>query len=204
MSWALGYRVHLNIDDLGDLVVAQSKFTFTCNRYFILLNSVRVWRLSLTSAIYVDGFLLRFSLLLFFQVKMPRARSSDNLVTLFYKVKKLESAVSFLQEHGVLHKSVKCTKCLREVVHFNQEKGTGHFFFRCRSCNTKVSVRDNTLLSQGNIGIRTFILLTYLFIMLQGLSIAQKVHEVWQNNLILTLFAIHLWLCLIFCFVLWY
>lgn len=123
-------------------------------------------------------FKLRLSLLQFFQVKMPRARSSNNLVTLFYKVKKLESAVSFLQEHGVLHKSVNCTKCLREVDDIDQETGTGHFFFRCRSCNKKVSVRDNTLLSQGNIGIRTFILLTYLFIMLQGLSVAQKVHEV--------------------------
>ena len=134
---------------------------------------------------------------------MPRARSSNNLVTLFYKVKKLESAVSFLQEHGVLHKSVNCTKCLREVDDIDQETGTGHFFFRCHSCNKKVSVRDNTLLSQGNIGIRTFILLTYLFIMLQGLSVAQKVHEVWQNNLILTLFANHLWQCLFFCFVLY-
>jgi len=113
---------------------------------------------------------------------MPRARSSNNLVTLFYKVKKLESAVSFLQEHGVLHKSVNCTKCLREVDDIDQETGTGHFFFRCRSCNKKVSVRDNTLLSQGNIGIRTFILLTYLFIMLQGLSVAQKVHEAFVDE----------------------
>ena len=110
---------------------------------------------------------------------MPRARSSNNnLVSLYYKVKKLESAVSFLQEHGVLHKSVKCTKCLREVVDIDQETGTGYFFFQCRSCKTKVSVRDNTLLSLVNIGIRTFILLAYLFIDLQGLSIAQKVHEV--------------------------
>ena len=109
---------------------------------------------------------------------MPRVRPSYNLVTLFYKVKKLESAVSFLQDYGVLHKSAQCTKCHQEVVDIHQETGTGYFSFRCNRCETKVSVRDNTHLAVANIGIRTFILLTYLFIMLQGLTIAQKVHEV--------------------------
>ena len=101
---------------------------------------------------------------------MPRVRPSYNLVTLFYKVKKLESAVSFLQDYGVLHKSAKCSKCHQEVVDIHQETGTGYFSFRCSRCETKVSVRDNTHLAVANIGIRTFILLTYLFVMLQGLT----------------------------------
>ena len=113
-----------------------------------------------------------------FQIKMPRVRPSYNLVTLFYKVKKLESAVSFLQDYGILQKSAKCSKCHQEVVDIHQGTGTGYFCFRCNRCETKVSIRDNTLLALANIGIRTFILLTYLFVMLQGLTIAQKVHEV--------------------------
>ena len=40
------------------------------------------------------------------------------------------------------------------------------------------SIRDGTLLSRANIGIRTFILLAYTFIMFQGLTIAQRIHEV--------------------------
>ena len=113
-----------------------------------------------------------------FQIVMPKSRSSFNFYTLCRKVLNLESSVSFLQEYGVLHKKVKCPKCENELSYIHRDKGTSYCYFRCSSCKSKVSIRDNTMLSHAKIGIRSFILLAYLFIMSQGLTIAQKIHEV--------------------------
>ena len=109
---------------------------------------------------------------------MPKARSSYNLVSLCNKVKASESAVAFLKQHCILNNKANCSKCLQEVDEMVCKPGTSYWYFLCSSCKTKVSIRDNTILSHAKIGIRTFILLAYTFIMCQGLTIAQKIHEV--------------------------
>ena len=110
---------------------------------------------------------------------MSSADSSYNLISLCDEVRTSESAVAFLKDYGILNKRATCSKCLREVDEMVCKPGTSDdWYFLCSSCKTRVSVCTNTILSHDKIGIRTFILLAYTFIMLQGLSVAQKIHEV--------------------------
>ena len=107
---------------------------------------------------------------------MPRAQSSYNLVSLCEKVKYSEDAVSFLRDHEILQKKKsKCAKCLLELSDTFQTPGTSYRYFHCTNCSTKVSIRNQTILSHAHIGIRFFILLAYTFV--PG-TIAQKIHEV--------------------------
>ena len=96
-------------------------------------------------------------------------------MSLCEKVKYSEDAVSFLRDHEILHKKSTCTKCLQELSDTFQTPGTSYRYFHCTNCRTKVSIRNQTILSHAHIGIRFFILLAYTFV--PG-TIAQKIHEV--------------------------
>ena len=80
-------------------------------------------------------------------------------------VKRLNSekdCVSFLQDFGVLHKTVKCTNCDKTLdeVHTNKK----YFYFLCSLCKKKISIRTNSIISNANISLRKFTLLVYIFI----------------------------------------
>ena len=111
---------------------------------------------------------------------MPPPKSSFTLITLSNKVTASESAVEFLKSHQVLNNSSTCKKCGTLNSKVVQKKNTSYYYFPCdnKNCNSMTSIRDGTILSRANIGIRTFILLAYTFIMFQGLTIAQRIHEV--------------------------
>ena len=109
---------------------------------------------------------------------MPSTYSKFNLITLCEKVRKSELAVEFLKSHGILNQKANCRKCFKEVTEMFKKPGTSYYYFFCSDCRTMVSIRDGTILSGGHIGIRTFCLLTYNFIMCQGLTLQQKIHEV--------------------------
>ena len=141
------------------------------------------------------------NLLPFFrQLQMAPAHSSYNIVSLCDKVRASESAVSFLKDYGVLNNSATCTKCLSELTDVHRKPGTAYWYYPCSTCNTMVSIRSNTILSHGKIGMRTFILMAYTFIMCQGLTLAQKIHEV--SLILIFLFFSH-W-CTIFVSLFWY
>ena len=109
---------------------------------------------------------------------MPRVFSSKNLVSLANRVRTSEAAVSFLQQNGILHSKTRCSKCFNELTDMRRRPGTSYWYFHCQPCQTSVSIRNKTILSHSKIGLRTFVLLAYTFIMCQGLTIAQKIHEV--------------------------
>ena len=124
---------------------------------------------------------------------MPPAKCSYNIISLCDKVRASESAVTFLRNHGVLNNSATCAKCLRELTEVHRKPGTAYWYYSCSTCNTMQSVRSNTILSHAKIGMRTFILMAYTFIMCQGLTLAQKIHEViliLQLNCVCLSFAI--------------
>ena len=109
---------------------------------------------------------------------MPSAKSTLSFVTLTDKVKCSENAISFLKEHGILNSSANCKKCFRELTTMKRLNNSAYWYFHCQLCDTKVSIRDRTILSHSHIGIRTFCLLLYTFVMFQGLTVSQKIHEV--------------------------
>lgn len=111
--------------------------------------------------------------------KRKKVHSDFNLVKLCDQIRASDSAVNFLKNCGILNKSASCRKCSAEVSLMQRKAGTGYWYFSCMNCKTKMSVRNNTILSHANIGLRTFIMLCYTFIMCQGLSLCQKIHEVW-------------------------
>lgn len=113
---------------------------------------------------------------------MPPCKSSYSLVTLCSKVKRSLDAVNFLIYHNILNKTAVCRKCDTELSEQCHKPGTAYYYFPCHKCNTKVSIRDKTILSHSNIGIRTFIMLTYTFVMFSGLTLAQKIHEADLND----------------------
>jgi hypothetical protein len=111
---------------------------------------------------------------------MPPPKSSFTLITLSNKVTVSESAVEFLRSQNVLNNSSVCKKCGTCKTKVVRKRNTSYYYFPCetQNCNTMTSIRDGTILSRANIGIRTFILLSYTFIMFQGLTISQRIHEV--------------------------
>ena len=116
---------------------------------------------------------------------MPRVFSSKNLVSLANRVRTSEAAVSFLQQNGILHSKTRCSKCFNELTDMRRRPGTSYWYFHCQPCQTSVSIRNKTILSHSKIGLRTFVMLAYTFIMCQGLTIAQKIHEVFFLELVL-------------------
>ena len=106
------------------------------------------------------------------------SRSGFNLVTFSNKVRSTARAVGFLQSVGILQQSVYCSKCNQELSVVKQKANTAYFYFHCEQCKTMKSVRDNTILGNKHIGMRTLCLLVYLFSMCQGLTLAQKLQEV--------------------------
>ena len=106
--------------------------------------------------------------------KMPRAQSSYNLMSLCEKVKYSEDFF-FEGSWNFAKKKSTCAKCLLELSDTFQTPGTSYRYFHCTNCRTKVSIRNQTILSDAHIGIRFFILLAYTFV--PG-TIAQKIHEV--------------------------
>ena len=71
-----------------------------------------------------------------------------------------------------------CTKCLLELSDTFQTPGTSYRYFHCTNCRTKVSIRNQTILSHAHIGIRFFILLAYTFVPGTIAQNCQKIHEV--------------------------
>ena len=121
-----------------------------------------------------------------FGAEMPPAHSKFSIITLCDKIKKSESAIAFLKEHGVLNSSAKCSKCSKELNEIYRKSGTSYYYFSCSDCGTMVSIRDGTILSRAHIGIRTFALLAYTFVMCQGLTLNQKIHEVDKQHVTFT------------------
>ena len=113
---------------------------------------------------------------------MPPCKSSYSLVTLCSEVKRALDAVNFLIFHKILNKTAECKKCGTELSEQCHKPGTAYYYFPCHKCKTMVSIRDGTILSHSNIGIRTFIMLTYTFVMFSGLTLAQKIHEADLND----------------------
>ena len=109
---------------------------------------------------------------------MPSSYSKFSLITLCQKVANSKSAIEFLKVHGILNSKGRCKKCSKELSEVTQHLNTSYYYFFCPVCRTKVSIRDGTILSGANIGIRTFCLLAYTFVMCQGLTLDQKIHEV--------------------------
>ena len=110
--------------------------------------------------------------------QMKKVFSSKNLVSLANRVRSSEAAVSFLKENGILHSRTECSSCLTELTQMRRKPGSAYWYFHCVPCKAKVSIRNKTILSHSKIGLRTFIMMAYTFIMCQGLTIAQKIHEV--------------------------
>ena len=120
---------------------------------------------------------------------MPPANSKYSLITLYEEIRKSESVVGFLQDHGILNSSANCKKCSKDLKDVHKKTGSFYYYFTCSDCGTMVSIRDGTILSRANIPMRTFTLLTYAFSMLQGLTLTQKIHEVILRYLPLYLFT---------------
>ena len=109
---------------------------------------------------------------------MPSCYSKFSLITLCQKVANSKSAIEFLKVHGILNSKGRCKKCSKELTEVTQHLNTSYYYFFCPVCRTKVSIRDGSILSGANIGLRTFCLLAYTFVMCQGLTLDQKIHEV--------------------------
>ena len=105
-------------------------------------------------------------------------RSEFNLVTYSNRVRTTARAVKFLQSVGVLNTHVNCSKCGKENSIVKRKANTAYFFFFCEDCKTMKSVRDQTILSNKHIGMRTLCILVYLFSKCQGLTLEQKLREV--------------------------
>ena len=116
---------------------------------------------------------------------MPPSKSSFTLITLSNKVTASESAVEFLKSQNILNNSSICKKCGTCNTKVVRKRNTSYYYFPCekQNCNSMTSIRDGTILSHANIGLRTFILLVYTFIMFQGLTISQRIHEVLREAL---------------------
>ena len=87
------------------------------------------------------------------------SRSGFNLVTFSSKVRSTARAVGFLQSVGILQQSVYCSKCNKELSVVKQKANTAYFYFYCEQCKTMKSVRDNTILGNKHIGMRTRVVL---------------------------------------------
>ena len=106
------------------------------------------------------------------------AKPAFNLYSFCNKVKSTEKAVDYLQKVGVLCKSVNCSKCEKTIDVVRRQPGTNYFYFSCEDCKTVKSVRDHTIMANKHLGMRTLCLLVYMFVMCNGLTIAQKLQEV--------------------------
>lgn len=112
-----------------------------------------------------------------------------NLVTYCAKVRTVAKAIVFLQSVGVLPKTVQCSKCDKTLSILERKPCSNYFYFPCKECHTKKSIRDNTILSNKHLGMRTLCLLVYMFTTCNGLTLAQKLREV-HYNITLTLYLI--------------
>ena len=109
--------------------------------------------------------------------------SRYNIITFHEAVKTSDSAIAFLQEHKILRTTAPCSKCGIENSRIVKKSGTNYHYFPCDNCATMTSIRNKTFLAHKHTGLRTFCMILYTFVMLQGLSIAQKIHEVGFHHL---------------------
>ena len=109
---------------------------------------------------------------------IPMPRSTYNLITLSNEIRTLDSTVEFLKREGLLNNATHCKKCdnVSTVVH--KRAGTNYHYFACPNCHTQTSVREGSIMAHKHTGYRTFVNLCYTFIMFSGLTLAQKIHEV--------------------------
>ena len=91
---------------------------------------------------------------------------TDMKKTTFGKlVMKLQSGddqIKFLQDANILHKTKCCPMCDKVLEDIYKDKN--YHYFKCHTCNKKVSIRSDTILSNSNISLRRFALLSYLFV----------------------------------------
>ena len=84
-----------------------------------------------------------------------------NLTTLAMRTIPVVAAITFLQELGILPVQSVCSSC--NTVMGNVLTNHNYHYFSCSSCKSKISILNNTVLSNSNTKLREFVILMYLF-----------------------------------------
>ena len=84
-----------------------------------------------------------------------------NLTTLAMRIFPVMASITFLQELAILPVQSVCSSC--NTAMGNVLTNHNYHYFSCNLCKTKVSILNNTVLSNSNTKLREFVILMYLF-----------------------------------------
>ena len=96
---------------------------------------------------------------------------------LYDQIRTPDSQIAFLQKHDIFNTSHLCPDCDIVSTTVKNRAGSMYHYFECEKCHKQTSIRKNTVLYKKGISLRSFLMIAYIFVML-NYTHEQIIHEV--------------------------